>query len=113
MKFVKTIVIGAAMAAASTAFAGAPLSGEPVSKAVRFADLDLSSTEGVSALYRRLHNAAESVCSSLKGASARTVVAYRDCRTEAVQSAVSRINAPMLTRHHQLKTGSAATLAAR
>ncbi len=61
----KTISIktGLAAALAASAMLAAPVSAaEGESVAVRYADLDLSTQEGQSALERRLNHAAEQVC---------------------------------------------------
>ena len=58
--------------------------GEVATKTVKFADLDLSTADGAQALYERLVPAARSVCRD------PDVSLKRDCRTRAVEAAVSR-----------------------
>jgi UrcA family protein len=63
---------------------------------VKFADLDTTRAEGKEALYRRLHQAARSVCSSLdpSGSVARLAPLYKACIDQAVSGAVAKINRP-------------------
>ena len=70
---------------------------------VRYPDLNLSSIEGVSALYGRLRTAAELVCPLERDEFSRRMQ-QQTCRSKAVGDAVSSINSSLLTRYHQLRT---------
>ena len=75
---------------------------------VRYADLDLSSPAGASALYGRIQAAARQVC----GYAGRDVVAqasWRSCYRSAVGDAVSKVNSPLLIAVH---TGKSAAMTA-
>jgi UrcA family protein len=74
---------------------------------VRFKDLNLNSTEGVTVLYGRIKSAANEVCGKrdrLELARSHTI---QVCIDEAVSRAVAQIDSPMLTGLYQAKTGKA------
>ena len=72
------------------------------SETVKFADLNLSSPQGVEALYVRIHAAARRVCDQPAGEQAGIGRCMR--KTEA--EAIGKVNVPLLTAFYQKKTGS-------
>ena len=71
---------------------------------VRFAELDLSKIEGVTALYGRLRTAAYIVCEPGQDEwswSPRRV--DRACINKAIAAAVAKVNSPLLTQYHHLR----------
>jgi UrcA family protein len=70
------------------------------SAVVAFGDLNLDSEQGAKALYGRLRNSAEDVCSSLEGRDLAFKKLWQSCFDSAVSSAVAQINRPGLTTLH-------------
>lgn len=70
---------------------------------VRYADLDLSRTDGASALMSRLRRAATTACEPVQpprlGPAARRAV--ERCRTEALNAAVAEVDEPVFTRLYE------------
>lgn len=64
-------------------------------KTVRFGDLDLSTGIGAERLYDRIAAAARIVCRGAPQA------AVRECRTRAVDDAVSAVGSPLLSSIHR------------
>jgi UrcA family protein len=71
---------------------------------VRFADLDLDHTPGAAVMYRRLKQAAEQVCSPLKGADLGSKARFGRCTEEAVAAAIAKIGRPILTQYYRSVT---------
>jgi len=72
---------------------------------VRFGDLNLSSEEGVQKLYGRIRQAATTVCSETGPSSARPYsLEFQQCKEQAINTAVGKINNKVLTAMHQQKT---------
>ena len=69
---------------------------------VPFRDLDLSRIEGVTKLYGRISHAARDVCDQLE--TLRFPEAYRACVNKAIADAVAKVNRPLLSQYHQLRT---------
>jgi UrcA family protein len=80
------------------------LSDPPLTSVVHFADLDVSSVEGVKRLYVRLRVAATEVCVPLESASAAGASEHRACVTKAIDDAVAGINLPLLSEYHRTQT---------
>jgi UrcA family protein len=103
-------LFGTALIAATVlgglAFAGDSL-GETRSTVVQFGDLNLSSQQGIAALYKRIHNAAEQVC----GASTEDKVfpevaaSVHKCVAETETRAVLDVNNGALQAYYSKKTG--------
>ena len=73
---------------------------EARSVTVHFEDLDINSTPGAAALYKRIQGAAAFVCNDL--GSSRSLVylgRYKTCVHGAVSVAVARINRPAMTEY--------------
>jgi UrcA family protein len=82
---------GAAIGCASSAHAD-----EATEVKVSYADLNLSQPVDVQTLYRRLRNAAASVCSQYQSRELAVHHAYTRCYESALESAVAEIRSPEL-----------------
>ena len=92
-----------AMALATALVAPNAQAGGPVrSETVKFADLDLNTSAGAEALYRRIHAAAWRLCEQPAGEQAATA----SCMSKTESDAVGKVNAPLLTAFYQKKTGT-------
>jgi UrcA family protein len=89
----------AALTVATTSFATAP-SVDARSVSVRYDDLNLSTPEGVNALYRRISGAAREVCPDIYSRDLSVVAAAEHCQADAVAKAVSEVNNPQLALVH-------------
>jgi len=77
----------------------------PPQQVVRFGDLNLTSSEGVSVLYRRIHSAANEVCGGADTRELARVAATKACVDSAISQAVAAVNNPLLTSLYLAKTG--------
>jgi len=73
---------------------------------VHFADLDLSRSEGVAALYRRLKGAAKTLCEPLNARDLEMQMNFRTCLQSALSAAVANIDRLALTAYHEAQTNS-------
>ena len=80
--------------------------GEPLTKIVSYADLNLNSEPGARTLYGRLRTAASQVCSPLRGVSLRERTNWRECFDPALARSVAKVDEPMLTAYHLSRTGA-------
>lgn len=71
---------------------------------VRFADLDLSRSEGASVLYQRLKRAAETICAPLDDRELARHMRFTACLQSAISTAVVKVNKPALTAYYATKT---------
>jgi UrcA family protein len=85
--------------ASVTSFAASPLVDGP-SVAVRYDDLNLSTTAGVDRLYRRISAAARDVCPDIYSRDPHVVLAAHQCQAAAISKAVSQVNNPRLAMLH-------------
>lgn len=67
---------------------------------VAYGDLNLDSQQGTKALYARLRNSAEDVCSSIDGRNLFLKRLWQTCFDQAVGAAVLQVNRPSLTTLH-------------
>jgi UrcA family protein len=81
--------------------------GEPLTKVVSYADLNLNSEPGARTLYGRLRMAATQVCAPFRGDSLREKGNWRECFDSALARSVAEIDEPMLTAYHQSRTDKA------
>jgi UrcA family protein len=104
-RFFGTALIAAAVLGGQ-AFAGNSFA-ETRSTVVKFGDLNLSSQEGIAALYKRIHNAAKQVCEASSGDDVFPQVAtsVHKCVAEAETRAVLDINNGALEAYYSKKTG--------
>ena len=101
--------------AAGLGAAGAAAAREPASARVFYGDLDLSTPQGAKAMFRRIRVQAESLCQPSR--SPVIVPGQRPadnarCRADAVQRAVLRLQAPMVTAEYDRSLGQARILTA-
>ena len=68
---------------------------------VHFADLDLSHSQGVTVLYRRLKDAAETVCAAQKGRDLGSQMRFKVCWQAALGTAVAKVAQPALTAYYR------------
>src|SRR5271155_3721011 len=106
-KLVPSIVAATFFATGGAAIGGTALAGEPaasttnqtVTYPVRYGDLDVSTPQGARTLYLRIRYAAETLCESAATWGKKEGEA---CVQKAVNDAVARVNAPLLTQYSQL-----------
>ena len=79
--------------------------GEPLTKTVSYADLNLNAEPGAQTLYGRLRMAATQVCAPFRGNSLRERTNWSECFNVALARSVAQIDAPMLTAYHLSRTG--------
>ena len=75
------------------------------SRVVKFADLDLTRSAGVAALYARLQSAARQVCQPVAERDLKAEALARSCEAQAVERAVNEINVPQLASYYRDRTG--------
>jgi UrcA family protein len=106
----KILAAAGILALGSTAISGTALASEPiaasttnwsVSYPVRYSDLDVSTMKGAKTLYLRVRYAAETLCESAATWGKKEGEA---CVNKAVNDAVARIDAPVLTQYSQLRS---------
>jgi UrcA family protein len=93
----------AALAVTTASFA-APYSDAPRSVTVRYDDLNLATSAGVDALYRRISTAARAVCPDEYSRDLAVVAANQRCRANAIANAVREVNNPQLALVHAART---------
>src|SRR5450432_3786720 len=74
---------------------------ELVSYPVPFSDLDVSTIKGAKTLYLRIRYAAETLCES---AATWGKKEGETCVSKAINDAVARVDAPLLTQYHELRS---------
>lgn len=90
-----------------TAIGGTALAQEPTVASntatypVGFSDLEVSSMKGAKTLYLRIRHAAETVCES---AATWGKKEGETCMRKAMDDAVARVDAPLLTQYHELRS---------
>src|SRR5258708_32187025 len=67
---------------------------------VHFADLDLSHSQGVTVLYRRLKDAAETVCAAQNGRDFGSQMRFKACWQAALSTAVTQAHQAPLTAYY-------------
>jgi len=68
---------------------------------VRYSDLDISKMQGTKTLYLRIRYAAETLCESTATWGRKEGEA---CVRKAIDEAVARVNSPLLSQYHQLRS---------
>jgi len=71
---------------------------------VRFGNLDLSKSQGVETLYRRIRAAAEQVCAPLDERDLARHMRFNACVRSAISTAVANVDRPTLTAYYEAKT---------
>ena len=104
MRRVTTTILLAALATTAAQISqAATTDGAVLSQKVEYGDLDLSDMNGTKALYRRLLEAAESVCAPLEGRDLARVQRHSACVYGAMASSVARVNKPLLRQYFESK----------
>jgi UrcA family protein len=76
--------------------ASAAASDAPPTKTVHFAELDLSTNEGATQLFRRLRAAAKEVCAPMNGNAVMQRSRYRTCVQTSLANAVNSVDQPLV-----------------
>jgi UrcA family protein len=63
---------------------------------VKYADLDLSTSQGAVALYKRIRFASEGVCAPLDGGGLNSKAHVKACVQRAIEGAVAKVDRPAL-----------------
>jgi UrcA family protein len=104
MNRITTIILTSALAVgAQMAHAADPTDASLRHVKVLYSDLDLTSIDGATTLYRRLQSAAESVCAEHGTKGPGSVFRVKTCVSAAVSAAVADINQPTLTAYYRAK----------
>jgi UrcA family protein len=106
MNRITTIILTSILAAgAQIALAAEPTEASARHIKVLFSDLNLTSIDGATTLYRRLQSAAESVCAEHGTRDVKSIFRVKSCESAAMSAAVSDINQPTLTSYYRAKQG--------
>jgi UrcA family protein len=106
MNRITTIILTSVLAAgAQIALAAEPTEASPRHVKVLFSDLNLTSMDGATTLYRRLQSAAESVCAEHGSRDVNSIFRVKSCESAAMSTAVADINQPTLTSYYRAKQG--------
>ena len=109
-KIAKFVLAAGFLSLGGAAIGGTALAGEPLSTStsnssvthpVGYGDLDISTAKGAKTLYLRIRYAAETLCENAATWSKKEGEA---CVNKAVNDAVARVNAPLLTQFTQLRS---------
>lgn len=95
----KLVLAVAGLVASVTGFAATPAADAP-SVAVRYDDLNLSTTGGVNKLYQRIAAAARQVCPDVYSRDPHVALAGQHCQAAAVAKAVSEVHNSSLAMLH-------------
>jgi UrcA family protein len=98
------VVAGGGMNPGNTACAS-DHGGAPTSMKVRLNATDLSARDGVAALYRRIRNAARSVCGYADNHFPEEQAAWNECVDEAIGHAVAQVGNADLTNYYLARAG--------
>jgi UrcA family protein len=101
---IATILCGASALGLTTMPAVADSFAPPLQLTVKFADLDISRTEGATVLYGRIRAAAKNVCAPFDRGGALDKIAFASCIQKSIADAVTAVNAPALTAVYSAKT---------
>ena len=108
--FAKFIVAAGFLAIGGAAIGGTALASEPTAASttnwaitypVGYRDLDVSTVKGAKTLYLRVRYAAETLCESAATWGKKEGEA---CVNKAINDAVARVDAPLLTQYNQLRS---------
>jgi UrcA family protein len=88
--------IVSALASSFTAVCAAADSSGVLSETVKYGDLNISTSQGATALYGRIRSAAETVCRSFEGRDLVAKAGKYACVNKAISDAVSKIGQPEL-----------------
>jgi UrcA family protein len=101
--------ISIALCALSLVMLGVPARADEATEVLRrvvnFADLDLTRSAGIAALYTRTRWAADEVCEPATPFSQRSEILAHACAKQALDRAIADLNLPQLTSYHLAKIG--------
>lgn len=92
---IATAIIGLLSSGFAAVCAAADSTGTPQA-IVRYADLDVSTSQGAVALYNRIRFASEGVCATWDGGGLDSKVHVKTCVQRAIEGAVAKVNRPAL-----------------
>jgi UrcA family protein len=98
--YLRTLVAGAILSALAFTFATVSRADDgttPPQVIVKFGDLDLSTSQGTAALYRRIHGAAVNVCSRMYTDEQAYKWHENACLQKVIGDAVIKVNRPALS----------------
>jgi len=101
-------VIATALIGAASSFAVLPAVADgfdPPQLTVKYADLNVASSEGAAVLYARIRHAANNVCLQFAGRGLDVYTQRETCIDKAILGAVTKVNAPALSALYGAKTG--------
>jgi UrcA family protein len=110
LKIAKFALAAGFLSLGGAAIGGIALASEPLSTSttnssvthpVGYGDLDISTAKGAKTLYLRIRYAAETLCENAATWGKKEGEA---CVNKAVNDAVARVNAPLLTQYSQLRS---------
>jgi UrcA family protein len=101
----RTALAAIACGIALTTPAVADSNGEPLTKIVSYAGLNLNGEPGARVLYGRLRMAAAQVCAPFKGDTLQEKTNWRECFDQALARSVAKVDEPLLTAYHLNRTG--------
>ena len=100
-----SVTFRCAAAVVAALVSGSVLAADPA-KTVNYSDLNLNSSAGVEALYKRIKKAAYEVCQIPSGThQIRIESEFKACKVDSVDRAIQQVNLPSLTALHQSRTG--------
>jgi UrcA family protein len=97
---IATTLVMVAAVASSPGQTLAAEAADRLTKKVTYGDLNLESQEGAKVLYSRLQFAAREVCAPFESRELSRQRAWRTCFNEAVESAVAKVNKPLVSALH-------------
>ena len=103
MKSITRILALGALVSLPLASAMPAQAADSASVVVRFNDLNVASASGAEALYDRLHKAAWRACRDVTPSGAPGLLSRVSCARDALDSAVQKVNTPLLTALHEGK----------
>jgi len=107
----KTFAIsGLVLATATLSLSALVHAGEAPTMTVKYADLDLTRSEGAATLYARLTRAAHVVCGPIEPQSLDPTLKprYYACISKAIAEAVAKVDRPALTEYASAKSAAPA-----
>jgi len=92
---IATAILGVLAASFAAVCGAAGSAGEPQS-IVKYADLDISTSQGATVLYNRIRSASEGLCAPLNGGDLDSKFRAKACVQRAIDGAVAKVNRPAL-----------------
>ncbi len=97
--------MGIALVSSFSALSHAAVASDVPRTVVKYADLDISTPQGATALYGRIHFAAEGVCSGYFHGDLVARSGWKLCVKQAIEGAVAKVNQPALSAVYAAKYG--------